>query len=64
MDPEFHDKIFLLFKKLHSRQDFQGTGLGLAICRKVVEQLGGEIWLESEEGRGASFFFTIRKQPH
>ncbi|MCB0633495.1 MAG: PAS domain S-box protein [Lewinella sp.] len=64
VDPEFHDKIFLLFKKLHSRQDFQGTGLGLAICRKVVEQLGGEIWLESEEGRGASFFFTIRKQPH
>jgi PAS domain S-box-containing protein len=63
VDPEFHDKIFLLFKKLHSRQDFQGTGLGLAICRKVVEQLGGEIWLESEEGFGSSFFFTIRKRP-
>lgn len=64
VNPEFHDKIFLLFKKLHSRQDFQGTGLGLAICRKVVEQLGGEIWLESEEGKGSSFFFTIRKQPN
>lgn len=61
IDPEFHDKIFLLFKKLHSRKNFQGTGLGLAICKKVVEQMGGNIWLKSEAEKGASFFFTMPK---
>lgn len=61
IDPEFHEKVFLLFKKLHSRKDFQGTGLGLAICKKVVEQMGGEIRLESTPGKGSSFFFTMPK---
>lgn len=61
IDPEFHDKIFLLFKKLHSRKDFQGTGLGLAICKKVVDQMGGEIWIESVPEQGSSFFFTMPK---
>lgn len=62
IDPEFHSKIFLLFKKLHSRQEFQGTGLGLAICKKVVEQMGGDIWIDSEVGQGSTFSFTIRKE--
>lgn len=61
IDREFHDKVFLLFKKLHSKKDFQGTGLGLAICKKVVDQMGGEIWLESSPGEGSSFFFTMPK---
>ncbi|PHN01948.1 PAS domain S-box protein [Flavilitoribacter nigricans] len=61
IDEEFHEKIFLLFKKLHSRKDFQGTGLGLAICKKVVEQMRGEIWLESIPNEGSSFFFTMPK---
>jgi light-regulated signal transduction histidine kinase (bacteriophytochrome) len=61
IDPEFHEKVFLLFKKLHSRKDFQGTGLGLAICKKVVEQMGGEIWIESAPNEGSSFFFTMPK---
>lgn len=61
IDPEFHDKIFLLFKKLHNKEAFQGTGLGLAICKKVVEQHGGNIWVESSLGEGATFYFTIQK---
>ena len=61
IEPDFHEKVFLLFKKLHSRKDFQGTGLGLAICKKVVEQMGGDIWVESLPGEGASFFFTMPK---
>jgi PAS domain S-box-containing protein len=61
IDPEFFDKIFLLFKKLHSRKDFQGTGLGLAICKKIIEQYDGEIWVESEPDKGARFVFTLPK---
>ncbi len=59
--PEFFDKIFGLFKKLHSKSDYQGSGIGLAVCKKIVEQHGGEIWVESEYGLGTTFHFTIPK---
>lgn len=58
ISPEYHSRIFGIFKRLHDTQ-IQGNGIGLALCKKIVEQYGGRIWLESEEGAGSSFYFTI-----
>ncbi|WP_367391506.1 ATP-binding protein [Lewinella sp. LCG006] len=58
---EFQEKIFLIFKRLHTQEQFAGTGIGLALCKRLVEQHEGEIWLESELGKGTSFSFTIKK---
>lgn len=59
--PDYFQKIFVLFQRLHQRNKYQGTGMGLAIVKKIIENLGGEIWLESSEGFGTSFYFTIPK---
>ncbi len=61
IEMEFYDKIFIIFQRLHPKDESSGTGIGLSITKKIVEALGGEIWLTSKAGTGTTFYFTIRK---
>jgi PAS domain S-box-containing protein len=62
IDPQYFDRIFVLFQRLHGRGDFAGTGIGLSICKKILERLGGRIWVESQLDQGSTFHFALPKE--
>ncbi len=61
IQPQYQEQIFSIFKRLHTREEYEGTGIGLAICKRIVERHNGKIWVESEFGKGSNFYFKLPK---
>ncbi len=62
IEKKYAEKIFIIFQRLHTREEYQGTGIGLAVCKRIIERHGGEIWFESEAGQGSTFYCTFPKK--
>jgi PAS domain S-box-containing protein len=62
IDPQYFDRLFKIFQRLHTREEYTGSGIGLAVCKKIVERHGGRIWIESQLGKGSTIYFTLSKR--